>query len=162
MKRQIIPPSSGDRIVASLGLLCLVLAIAFRIVAPDYGLTILSSFLLGTVEQSGNTEEYSKIISEITAIGSQLSNLSGFLERERARVADTEATVQKLNEERAQLEPVVLTQRQAVEAILSAHVLFPRMTYCRLTIVGGTTHSRPRATHGGLRTTSTRKKMSYR
>ena len=72
-------------------------------------------------KKSADAEEYSKIITEITAIGSKLSTLSEFLERERTRVADTEATVQKLNDEKAQLEPVVLTQRQTVEAILSAH-----------------------------------------
>lgn len=69
----------------------------------------------------GVVDEYSEVIGKISAIGKQLSDLNEFLERERRRVADTEATVRSLNEEKAKLEPFVLTQRKVVEEILAAH-----------------------------------------
>jgi sensor c-di-GMP phosphodiesterase-like protein len=70
---------------------------------------------------STSTDEYSAVIETIGTIGKQLSVLSEFLEKERARVADTEATVKKLNEEKTELEPLVHTQREIVDAILAAH-----------------------------------------
>jgi len=66
-------------------------------------------------------DEYSEVIKKISAIGKHLSDLNKFLEKERKRVADTEATVRSLNEEKTKLEPLVLTQRETVEAILAAH-----------------------------------------
>src|SRR5204862_191060 len=64
---------------------------------------------------------YSTIIESIEGIGKQLSQLSQFLEKERARVADTEATIRSLRDEQTKLEPLVRTQRETVEAILTAH-----------------------------------------
>ena len=69
----------------------------------------------------GVVDEYSEVIGKISGIGKQLSELNEFLEKERRRVADTEATVRSLNEEKTKLEPLVLTQRETVEAILAAH-----------------------------------------
>jgi len=65
--------------------------------------------------------EYSAVIDRIGEIGVYLSQLSVFLERERARIADTEATVRKLHDEKLRLEPIVSTQRETIEAILAIH-----------------------------------------
>jgi sensor c-di-GMP phosphodiesterase-like protein len=73
------------------------------------------------VSSSPSLDEYSMVIERISSIGEQLSGLNAFLEKERERVADIEATVRSLNDEKTRLEPVVSTQRETVEAILAAH-----------------------------------------
>jgi septal ring factor EnvC (AmiA/AmiB activator) len=66
-------------------------------------------------------DEYSVVIRQITEIGKTLSSLSAFLEKERQRVSNTEGVIKKLEEEKTKLEPIVISQRETVEAILSAH-----------------------------------------
>jgi hypothetical protein len=73
------------------------------------------------VNHGNDANEYSAIIARIGNMGTQLAELNTFLSREKLRVAEAEATVKKLSDEKNKLEPVVLTQRQTVEAILSAH-----------------------------------------
>jgi low affinity Fe/Cu permease len=64
---------------------------------------------------------YTDAIQDIERISGQLSNLVEFLKQERAKVEESEATLSKLQSERRQLEPVVVAQRETVNAILSAH-----------------------------------------
>jgi hypothetical protein len=65
--------------------------------------------------------EYYALIGQITGIGKTLSSLSVFLEKERQRVVDTQGVVKKLEEEKAELEPILKSQRETVEAILAVH-----------------------------------------
>jgi hypothetical protein len=131
MKRTLIPKSGVDRFGAVVGLLSATFTF-ITISNGDYWWSLL--FVLGTVVMitiayvfqdqialSSSTGEYSAVIERIEAIGKQLSELSEFLEKERARVADTEATIRQLKDEQTKLEPLVHTQREVVEAILSAH-----------------------------------------
>jgi polysaccharide pyruvyl transferase WcaK-like protein len=67
------------------------------------------------------SNEYAIVISDIKNIGYRLSKLNKFLEQEQKRVADTEATIKKLKDEKTELEPIVFSQRQTVEAVLSAY-----------------------------------------
>jgi hypothetical protein len=131
MKRNLIPKSKRDRTY----LLIALFAIGISVVASangDYmfasfqaacalGLLILVYVFQDETGVSASVAEYSAVIGKILTIGTQLSDLSGFLEKERARVADIEATVRKLHDEKSKLEPVVNMQREVVEAILAAH-----------------------------------------
>jgi len=65
-------------------------------------------------------EEYTVVIANIEGISRQLSDLDTFLKRERGRVAESEATLARLQNEKTQLEPVVLAQRETVNAVLAA------------------------------------------
>jgi hypothetical protein len=71
--------------------------------------------------QEDQFKGYTAAIVDIETISKQLSALIEFLKQERQRVAEAEATFQKLQSEKTELEPVILTQRQTVDAILSAH-----------------------------------------
>jgi hypothetical protein len=64
---------------------------------------------------------YSAAITQIEHIDKQLYELVKFLKEERRKVAESEATVLKLQDEKTKLEPVVLAQRDTVNAILSAY-----------------------------------------
>ena len=66
-------------------------------------------------------EEYTKAIANIEGVGKELTGLVKFLNQERQRVAESEATLRNLQDEKTKLEPVVLAQRDTVNAILSAH-----------------------------------------
>jgi sensor c-di-GMP phosphodiesterase-like protein len=130
MKRSLIPKSRADRILAVLG--CLTVVSAAVVFRYDSGLGIslvggaVVLFFGAYVAQdqpipSATIDEYSSTIKTIGVIGEQLLVLGKFLEKEQARVADTEAIIRKLNEEKTKLEPLVHTQREIVEAILAAH-----------------------------------------
>src|SRR5687767_10740519 len=66
-------------------------------------------------------ENYTVAIQDIENIGNQLANLVGFLKQERERVEESRATLRLLQSEKSELEPVVVAQRDAVNAILSAY-----------------------------------------
>ena len=95
--------------------------VALLLAMPTIGLLILTYGFPTQVEGSASANEYLTVIEKISAMGKQLSDLNGFLEKERTRVANIEATVRSLNDEKTKLEPVVSTQRETVEAILAAH-----------------------------------------
>jgi sensor c-di-GMP phosphodiesterase-like protein len=131
MKRTIIPRSLVDRFLAMVGVLAVLTAL-LALINHDYwwalglAFSAIVVFIGAYVFQdqpvtSASANEYSSVIETIGVIGNQLSALSNFLEKEQARVANTEATVKKLQEEKTKLEPLVHTQREIVEAILSAH-----------------------------------------
>lgn len=85
------------------------------------GLAAVFVYVVQDQPERGDSREYSVVIAQIGGIEKQLSELSTFLERERNRVAETETTLSKLQEETAKLQPIVLTQKETVEAILAAH-----------------------------------------
>jgi hypothetical protein len=66
-------------------------------------------------------ERYTVIIANIGSMEKQLNALAEFLKGERAKISESETTLQNLENEKARLEPVVMTQRETVNAILSAH-----------------------------------------
>ena len=65
--------------------------------------------------------KYSIVISNIESMGRQLTSLLEFLKQERTKLAEWEATLRRLQDEKTELEPVVTTYRGTVNAILSAH-----------------------------------------
>jgi len=131
MKRSLIPKSRGDRISAVWALISVIVTLlAFNSgqtwVALIYIANVLAALFNAYVLQdriiaNPSVDEYSRVINNIEAIEKQLSELNGFLQKERTRVADTEATIRKLNEEKSKLEPLVNTQRETVDAILATH-----------------------------------------
>ncbi|MEK6335193.1 MAG: hypothetical protein AABM67_09605 [Acidobacteriota bacterium] len=66
-------------------------------------------------------EEYTVVITHIEDISKRLSELDIFLKRERQRVEESEAILARLRNEKTELEPVVLAQRETVNAVLAAH-----------------------------------------
>lgn len=86
----------------------------------------ISSFLYLAVSYTSQTtkdefEEYTKAITDIEKMSRQLSGLITFLRDEHQKITDAEITFRELKSEQARLEPVVLTQRETVNAVLSAY-----------------------------------------
>ena len=131
MKLSIIPEHWLDRMTVIVGLVEASGVVIGVIQGLYWAIALFGTISVGLlikayvfpVERIGGgvVDEYSEVIGKISDIGKQLSDLNEFLARERRRVADTEATVRSLNEEKTKLEPLVLTQRETVEAILAAH-----------------------------------------
>jgi hypothetical protein len=132
MKRTIIPSSTTDRILVAVSLLSGIIATWLYFINPGDRLTfagwaaavtglVLAYVLQDRGKPGPNETDYTTVIGTITGIVSELGKLNAFLERERSRVTDTEATLQRLHSEKAELEPVVLTHRETVDAILRAH-----------------------------------------
>ena len=89
-------------------------------------------------EQGPETDEYSRMIDQLSRMGSQLTDLGSFLDRERRRVADTEDTLSRLRDEKSQLEPIVTTKRETVDAILAAYSSRVRSTVWKDRVLGFT------------------------
>lgn len=131
MNRTLIPKSTTDRIILITSLVSMPLAVfAFKIGAYLSAATLGGFFIITLVivywfperaEVGPSTDKYTEIIKSIEVLGSRLSEISTFLESERSRITDTEATLKKLNDEKTKLEPLLKTQREAAEAILAAH-----------------------------------------
>jgi hypothetical protein len=131
MKRTIIPTSFRDRFGAILGILAL-LFFFVAIYIGEYWLALFLAFLAvyffvivyGFQDQvitKESANEYEAVIETVLKMSNQLSILSKFLEKEQARISDTEATIKRLSEEERELEPLVLEKREVVDAILNAH-----------------------------------------
>ncbi|HXQ38177.1 MAG TPA: hypothetical protein VN843_29500 [Anaerolineales bacterium] len=73
------------------------------------------------VTPSQSVEDYTATLADIENISKKLSSLAEFLTRERKRVEESEATLNRLKNEKTELEPVVSAQRETVNAILTAH-----------------------------------------
>lgn len=131
MRRKLYPSSTGDRTLfwsAVLNAFFVAIGLALNlsiVVVLINGFLSVGAFMIMYFLQDQSPaspeDEYSVVISKITDIGKTLSGLSEFLERERKRVSDTEGVLKKLEEEKTKLEPIVASQRETVEAILSAH-----------------------------------------
>jgi hypothetical protein len=102
----------------------------FKLFIPDIWVIIsallgstglIFSYYLQDIPSQSESNEYTKIISDIKEIGDRLSKLNKFLELEQKRVADTKIILNDLNDEKTELEPIVISQRQTVDAILAAH-----------------------------------------
>ncbi len=144
MKRKIYPTSTFDRfgfwwgifgsLISFIALVLTILSYIFLSVPIDKGLFFISLFTyilswvtLGIIYLSqdntsqSESNEYTSVISDIKNMGVRLSQLNKFLTREQKRVADTEASIMRLQNEQTILEPIVLSQRQTVEAVLAAY-----------------------------------------
>lgn len=82
---------------------------------------LLATYIMQDRPAEGAQEQYSVVIADIESIGKQLTSLAAFLKSERAKVEESEITLRRLREEKTQLEPVVTTHRETVNAILAAH-----------------------------------------
>jgi hypothetical protein len=89
-------------------------------------------------EEDAAPNEYSRMIDQLSRMGSQLTELSAFLEREGERVTDTENTIKRLRDEKSQLEPIVTTERETVDAILAAYSVRIRSSVWKDRIFGFT------------------------
>ena len=131
---RLIPPRWLDRALALTGLLCVLLSSLVLIFANDgrqYALAALlallavTAFALAYVFQDPPrmpvSLDYPRFISELEKARQIVNHLVQFLEQEHRRVAEAERALQRLQHERELLEPVVIAQRQTVEAVLSAH-----------------------------------------
>lgn len=134
MKIRAYPASKRDRLLFWLGVVNGLMAIAsyyldwpsfvFWICGAYAALVIPSVYVFqDEVTQSTELDEYAKIISQVTGMSEQLGVLGRFLEEQRQRIAVSETTLAKLNDEKAKLEPIILTQKETVEAILAAQAL---------------------------------------
>ena len=136
-KRKLYPPSRIDRGILWFALILILAIDLFTITWPHYRqgqagwgdvIGISVSLLLIWVFvyfiqdlPKDEFENYTASIAKIESIGKQLTELVNFLKQERQKVAESEATLIKLEDERTKLEPVVLAQRDTVNAILTAH-----------------------------------------
>ncbi|MCJ7645342.1 hypothetical protein MUO65_00305 [bacterium] len=130
MKRTLIPSSRSDRfnvlfgiIFASIAVMALLDdAIIFALIEAVCAAALFTvAYVFQDQEDSSQVGEYSRMIEGVSKMGTTLTELRTFLEREIERVSETQRILEQLNQEKQQLEPVVRTQRQVVEAILSAH-----------------------------------------
>jgi hypothetical protein len=99
-------------------------------------LNYISVFVLPDEHAGKDTIDYSRMIEKLAHMAKSLSDLSAFLEREQSRVAETESTINELQKKKAQLEPVVTTQRETVDAILAAHAARVRASTWKDRLVG--------------------------
>ena len=139
-KKKLYPAAQIDRLLLWGGWFLLLLFYALILIMfgfarvqwvnwPTMVLGFLLGFLLvwGVVYRGQSTtppddfQHYTVVIADIEDIGSRLSRLSNFLKQERQRVAEAEATLNRLQVEKTELEPIVRTQRETVSAILNAH-----------------------------------------
>lgn len=139
-KRRLYPANLFDRIQFWISISSLVFLLALRLSAPgileDFRshspffnwrlivfahLTFLVMTYISQDPQKDEFEGYTAAITDIENIGKRLFALVKFLEQERQRVAEAEATFHKLELEKTELEPVVLAHRETVNAILLAH-----------------------------------------
>jgi len=127
-----IPKSVFDRVILGIGIVGFAAAPIAIITNASYWMTaillsasvtcVVSVYVAPTGKfSSTSVNEYSVVIKSIKVIETELSELNRFLEKESTRVAETEATVKKLNDEKIRLEPLVQTKRETVDAILAAH-----------------------------------------
>jgi fructose-specific phosphotransferase system IIC component len=130
MKRKFYPDDGLSRITFWLGILNLI-GFVYNTSAGNIfysiigGLGVFTSFVGVYVFRDQfvqpDTNSYSTVLAQVSKMGKQLSDLGLFLEQESKRVADTEDILSKLQEEKTKLEPVILSQRETVDAILAAH-----------------------------------------
>ena len=93
----------------------------FLIVAIGTIISLALLYVFQDIPTQSESNEYTIVISDIKNMGNSLTNLNKFLKREQKRVADTEATIIQLQQQKTELEPIILSQKQTVEAILSAY-----------------------------------------
>ena len=136
VKKPVYPPARIDRLLLWGGWFLLLLAYALIVIVFGSGrvqwvhwATMVLGFALvwGVVYRGQSAippddfHYYTVVIADIEDIGTRLSRLSDFLKQERQRVADYEATLNRLQAEKTELEPIVTTEREKASAILNAY-----------------------------------------
>ena len=145
MKRNLYPESTSARLLFWCGVVSVPMCI-WRGSSGDFlwaiywaclaVFTFIFLYVFPSQPVHGASDEYTAVISRIKGIEKELSKLSGFLNRERTRVADTESTLSKLKDERTKLEPIVSANRETVDAILAAHSARQRSNAWRERFIG--------------------------
>ena len=133
MKRRLIPRSRRDRRVLLIGLVAAFVAILFSLdsgtpslraaalfEAVCAAILLVSVYVFQDLEDSSQVR-YSRMIEDITKMGTTLTELMTFLKGEQKRILKTQRTLEELSREKEQIEPVVSTQRKVIEGILSAY-----------------------------------------
>lgn len=117
---QLIPHSARDRRSAIIGFIFAALAIFFLIVEEPlvagiqaFCATILfiTAYVFPDTEGDRQATDYSKMIKLITESQSNFDQLKAFLEVESERVSEVQLTLEQLNKEKQELEPVVSATR---------------------------------------------------
>ena len=86
--------------------------------------------------ESVEGREYTEMLKHLDETRSMLHLLSEFLEKERSRVNESQRTLHRLKTEKSLLEPVVMTQRETVDAILSAYTTTNRAAIWKDRLLG--------------------------
>ena len=132
VKRRLIPPTTRDKLIAFIGTPIGLLILLEGIRTHDsYSLVVGLNTIVGVAIVAyglqspryidADAADYTPILHNIEAIGVHLAELDQFVKAESHRLTETKAFLQSLNEERAKLEPLLKTDRAAVEAILAAN-----------------------------------------
>ena len=144
---RLYPPSTSDRanlIVSIFGAVVGIILLIFGADLIGYPLILVAAFNLLLVyafqdpPEPTSTEgaEYAQMVSQLDESRNILETLNAFLERQRRRVNQAQETVNQLREQKDALEPVVKTQRETVEAILTAHAVTMRTSIWKDRLVG--------------------------
>jgi hypothetical protein len=134
-KRKFYPPHRLDRIMLWGALSALLVSYGLIIwlfwhviawghlvvMAVGFGVLWGLVYLLQTPIPENELSHYTVVIGDIEDIGKKLTKLAEFLKEERERVAESEATVNRLKVEKIELEPVVTAHRDTVKAVLAAY-----------------------------------------
>jgi len=129
MGRRFYPYSTIDRTFFWIGLVAAILAPAAWLWGPLLLAQIVTSIPIGSLAmyiwqdppESTGAPDYSGILGEVANIAATLEGIRQFLDSERKRISEAELTIARLKADQQVLEPVVKTQRDTVNAILSAH-----------------------------------------
>jgi uncharacterized membrane protein YhiD involved in acid resistance len=131
MKTNFYPDGAKDRILFWLALLSALVS-TFLFFLGSYSTAFLNLaaaivvftilYFLNDKPEEDDAKEYSVIMIErVSEIADQIKELSSFFEQEKKRIPEIESAVKALNEQKAQLESVLETEEEKVNAILSAH-----------------------------------------
>jgi len=71
--------------------------------------------------QSLNIKKHSQMINMLNQTSNSLVEIRSFLQQEKKKVLATQNTLNHLKQKKSELDPIVTTQRETVNAILEAH-----------------------------------------
>lgn len=149
MSRSLVPRTKTDRLWAITMIAGAIVGIfEFATNQPTSQIVITSLFVILSAlfayvfqdqpPKEQGSAEYTKIIARLAKTTDDLTYLQAFLERERIRVTEAEATLSGLRAEKEKLEPLVKTDRQIIEAVLEAHTQRSKRTVWNERLVGFT------------------------
>jgi hypothetical protein len=149
MRVKLYPNSKLDRAlfwlavmtaVSALGLLLFDRSFWGKILAAVAALSSLYNFVMvygfQDTPDSLDGREYTEMLAHIDETRSMLQRVSEFLESEQRRVNESERTLERLQNEKSMLEPVVMTQRATVDAILNAYTTSSRASIWKDRLLG--------------------------
>jgi hypothetical protein len=142
VRRSLVPHTKMDRFTAIGMVVFAIIGIAqFATNQPPWQialstvavlLSVLNAYVLQDQSaQDRGSAEYTRIIARLVKTTEDFKFLQAFLEQERERVIEAEATLSSLRAEKARLEPLVKTDSQTIEAVLEAYAQGPRARFGR-------------------------------